>query len=77
MMDAGDAPIYAYNNSNVFTSDLVRLFLHHARHAIALFERAQEVGLENVMYAVDSNPQYTLTDPSGEDHVSFLKRHIQ
>jgi hypothetical protein len=77
IMDAGDAPIYAYNNSLLFTDDLLNLFLHHALHVVALSDRAQEVGLENVMYAFDSNPQYTLTDPSGEDHVSFMKRHIQ
>jgi para-nitrobenzyl esterase len=75
MMDAGDAPIYAYNDSTIFTGDLVNLFLHHALHVLALFDRAQEVGLENVMYAID--PQFPLTDPSGEDHISFLKRHIQ
>lgn len=75
LMDAGDAPIYAYNDSNIFEDDLLNLFLHHALHVIAIFERAQEVGLENVMYAID--PQFPLEDPSGEDHISFLKRHIQ
>jgi para-nitrobenzyl esterase len=77
LMDASDAPIYAYNDSNIFAGNLVNLFLHHALHVIALSDRAQEVGLENVMYAVDSDPRFSLTDPSGEDHVTFLKRHIQ
>jgi len=76
-MDASDAPIYAYNDSNLFKGNLVNLILHHALHAIALFDRAQEVGLENVIYADDPNPKFSLTDPSGEDHISFLKRHIQ
>jgi len=82
LMDAGDAPIYARNYSsdpggNDPLDPLVLLdsFLHHALHVIALFDRAQEVGLENVMYAID--PKFPLTDPSGEDHISFLKRHIQ
>ena len=75
LMDAGDAPIYAYNDSNIFQGDLLNLFLHHALHVIAIHERAQEVGLENVMYAID--PQFPLEDPSGEGYISFLKRHIQ
>jgi para-nitrobenzyl esterase len=75
LMDAGDAPIYAYNDSTIFKDSLLNLFLHHALHVIALHDKAQEVGLENVMYAID--PQFPLADPSGEDHVSFLKRHIQ
>jgi len=77
LMDASDAPIYAYNDSNFFKNDYLNLFLHHPLHAIALFDRAQEVGLENVIYAYDPNPEFSLTDPSGEDHISFLKRHIQ
>jgi hypothetical protein len=74
LMDAGDAPIYAYNNSSELEGDLLNFFLHHALHVLALSEKAQEVGLENVMYAID--PQFPLEDPSGEDHISFLKRHI-
>jgi para-nitrobenzyl esterase len=74
LMDAGDAPIYAYNDSSIFDGFL-NIFLHHELHVIALFDKAQEVGLENVMYAVD--PDFFLEDPSGEEHISFLKRHIQ
>lgn len=74
-MDAGDAPIYAFNDNSFFADDLLNLFLHHTLHVIALHDRAQVVGLENVMYAVD--PQFSLEDPSGEDHISFLIRHIQ
>jgi para-nitrobenzyl esterase len=77
LMDAGDAPIYAYNDSTIFAGDdgYLNLFLHHALHVLALSDRAQEVGLENVMYAID--PQFAREDASGEDHISFLKRHIQ
>lgn len=74
-MDAGDAPIYAYNDNAFFANDLLNLFLHHTLHVLALHEKAQEVGLENVMYALD--PVYNLEDPSGERHVSFLLRHIR
>lgn len=72
-MDAGDAPIHVFNDTTQF-SDPIGLFLHHSLHAIALYERAQEVGLHNVVYAVD--PVYALEDPSGEGHVSFLMRHV-
>lgn len=79
-MDAGDAPIWAFNDSVLFSGDaefasLINLFLHHALHVLALHERAQEVGLENVMSVVD--PTYTLEDPSGEGVTSFLMRHIR
>lgn len=75
LMDASDAPIYAWNDNALFEDDLLNLFLHHTLHILALHDRAQEVGLENVMYALD--PVFALEDPSGEGHVSFLKRHIQ
>jgi para-nitrobenzyl esterase len=79
-MDASDAPVWALNDTSLFTGDAefagtVNLFLHHSLHVIALDDRAQVVGLENVMYAID--PLYSLEDPSGEDRVSFLIRHIQ
>jgi hypothetical protein len=74
LMDAGDAPIYAYNDLTNF-DDLVSQFLHHTLHVLALHDRAQEVGLHNVMYAID--PVHALADPSGERHVSFLMRHLR
>jgi len=82
LMDAGDAPIYAFNDNTVFAGsgsfeDLVALFLHHTLHVLALHDRAQQVGLENVMYAIDPDPDYALEDPSGEGHVSFLIRHLR
>lgn len=73
LMDAGDAPIYTEN----FTTSLdnpLDLFLHHALHAIAIKERADEVGLESVAYSRD--PAWPLEDPSGEGLTSFLMRHI-
>ena len=41
----------------------------------AVFQRADEVGLESVAYSEE--PAYPLTDPSGEGLTSFLLRHIQ
>jgi para-nitrobenzyl esterase len=74
MMDSGDAPIYVHNYKTGF-DDLLNMFLHHGLHALAVKQRADEVGLESVAYSEE--PAYALTDPSGEDLVSFLLRHIQ
>tara|TARA_R110002049_G_scaffold70521_14_gene182146 strand:- start:8179 stop:9261 length:1083 start_codon:yes stop_codon:yes gene_type:complete len=73
LMDAGDAPIYVHNFQTGF-DDLLNLFLHHGLHALAVKERADEVGLESVAYIEE--PAYELTDPSDESLVSFLLRHI-
>ena len=74
LMDAGDAPIYAFNINAPFLDDLVNLFLHHTLHALALQQQAEAVGLENVIYAID--PVYGIEDPSGEGRISFLMRHL-
>ncbi|MCB1703525.1 MAG: carboxylesterase family protein [Halioglobus sp.] len=74
MMDAGDAPIYVHNFKTGF-DDLLNLFLHHGLHALAVKERADEVGLESVAYIEE--PAYALEDPSGESLNSFLLRHIK
>jgi hypothetical protein len=74
LMDSGDAPIYV-ENFTTSLDNIVDLFLHHALHAIAIKERADEVGLENVGYSRD--PAWPLEDPSGEDLVSFLLGHIR
>ena len=73
LMDSGDAPIYVHNYKTGF-DDLLNLFLHHGLHALAVKERADEVGLESVAYIEE--PAYALTDPSGENLTSFLLRHI-
>lgn len=74
MMDSGDAPIYIHNFRTGF-DDLLNMFLHHGLHALAVKQRADEVGLESVAYSEE--PAYPLTDPSGEGLTSFLRRHIQ
>ena len=73
LMDAGDAPIYVQNFQTGF-DDLLNLFLHHGLHALAVKERADEVGLESVAYSEE--PAYALTDPSGENLNSFLLRLV-
>jgi para-nitrobenzyl esterase len=73
LMDSGDAPIYVHNYTTGF-DNLLGMFLHHGLHALAVKQRADEVGLESVAYI--DEPAYALTDPSGEGLVSFLLRHI-
>lgn len=74
LIDAGDAPIFVNNYRDGLT-DPFNLILHHGLHAIALKERADEVGLESVIYAEDQ--EFGYIDPSGESLVSFLVRHIK
>jgi para-nitrobenzyl esterase len=74
LMDAGDAPIFVHNYETGL-GDLLNLFLHHGLHALAVKQRADEVGLESVAYIDD--PVYALADPSGEELTSFLLRHIR
>jgi len=74
LMDAGDAPVFVHNFDTGF-GDLLNMFLHHGLHAIAVQDRANEVGLHSVVYVDD--PVYNIQDPSGEDLASFLLRHIR
>ena len=46
---------------------------HHPLHAKAVQDRADEVGLENVVYI----PRMDIEDPSGEELGAFLVRHLQ
>lgn len=73
-MDAGDAPIFVENYDPGY-ENLLNLFLHHGLHAIALAERADEVGLENVTYVEAAKP-YGRDDPSGEQLIPFLLRQL-
>lgn len=73
LMDSSDAPIYVHNFPTSL-DNLLNVFLHHGLHAIAVKERADEVGLHSVAYFDD--PDYDLQDPSGEDLASFFLRHI-
>ncbi len=48
------------------------LAFHHANHAKVLAEKADEIGLENVVYMKG----LMVEDPSGEDSVDFALRHF-
>jgi para-nitrobenzyl esterase len=74
LMDSGDAPIFVRNVATGF-DDLLNMFLHHGLHALAVKERADEVGLHNVAYSED--PEFNFQDPSAEQIESFLLRHIR
>lgn len=74
LMDASDAPFFVYNRY-LGLDILLNSFLHHGLHAVALKNRADEVGLGSVVYVDD--PDYGQQDPSGETLASFLIRHIR
>lgn len=74
LMDSGDAPIYAYNRYLGFNV-LLNSVLHHGLHAVALKNRADEVGLNSVIYVDD--PDFGQQDPSDEELAPFLIRHIR
>ncbi|MDG2305231.1 MAG: alpha/beta hydrolase fold domain-containing protein [Candidatus Binatia bacterium] len=73
-MDAQDAPIYVHNY-NVGLSNLLNAFLHHPLHAMAVEDRADEVGLEVVAYAEAPAP-FNREDLSGETLPEFFRRHL-
>lgn len=74
LMDSGDAPIYTHNYETGL-DDALNAVLHHALHALAVKDRADEVGLESVAYSED--PAYPLEDPTGYDLVTFFMGHIR
>ncbi len=73
LMDSGDAPIFV-SNITPSPQNLVDLLFHHGLHARALAEQADAVGLHSVVYITD--PVFGSEDPSGEDFISFMLRHI-
>jgi para-nitrobenzyl esterase len=73
LMDAEDAPVFVHNFTVSF-DDILDAFLHHGLHARAVKERADAVGLACVAYIDD--PDCLLEDPSGEELVDFLLRHL-
>lgn len=76
LMDASDAPIFV-DNSHLDTDDLMNVFLHHYLHALAVRDRAEQVGLEVVAYTDDETGAFAYTDPSGETRDEFILRHLQ
>lgn len=76
LMDADDPPFYAQNDLEPAGPNAppitVNLAFHHANHARVLAERADEIGLENVV----NIPALMIADPSGEDSLAFALRHF-
>lgn len=77
LMDAADAPLCANNQGAQLTLENFTEFdsFHEPLHAMAIKTRADEVGLESVVYAQGHFVQYV--DPSGEDCWDFALRHVQ
>ena len=67
-MGADGAPIFVYNDKEAGIPTNEDELQHHPLHAKALKDRADEVGLEAVVYA----PALGLVDESGKDLVEFL-----
>jgi para-nitrobenzyl esterase len=73
LMDPEDPPFYVQNDLEPATMPLtVNLMYHHANHALALAEQADEISLENVAYI----KALGIADPSGDDSVEFSLRHF-
>ena len=72
-MSADDPPVFIHNNDVGSVPTKVAHMAHHPNHARVLKQRADELGVEAVVLA----PQIGLNDPSGEDLVAFLLRHLR
>jgi len=74
LMDDGDAPIWVRNqNQETSTPTSIGSLYHHPLHAKAVKDRADEVGLQNVVYI----PKMDIADASGEELGAFLVRQLQ
>lgn len=67
-MDQNDPPIFVYNKHRAGIPENSDDVNHHPLHAKALKDRAEQVGLEAVVYA----PELGIEDPSGMDVVTFF-----
>ena len=67
-MDKNSSPVYIHNRHKAgipYNSDDIN---HHPLHAKKLKEKAEQVGLEAIVYA----PEIGIMDPSGKDLVDFF-----
>lgn len=67
-MNKDGAPFFVYNKQKGGMPITVDELNHHPNHAKALKEKAEQVGLEAIVYA----PEIGITDPSGKDLVQFV-----
>jgi para-nitrobenzyl esterase len=74
LMSADDPDTWLRNSEQALGIPLsAELLFHHAYHAREIREQAITIGLTNVSYI----PQLNVMDPSGENVIPFLIRHIQ
>lgn len=67
-MDKHDSPVFIFNRHIAGIPKNQDDVNHHPLHAKALKEKADQVGLEAIVYA----PEIGITDPSGKDLVDFF-----
>ncbi len=72
LMSRDDPPMFVHNSETGEVPTGYGHMAHHPNHARALKQRADEVGMEAVVYA----PEIGLVDPSGDSLVSFFARHL-
>lgn len=73
LMDANDAPLWIINSKRSALAPInIGELLHHPLHAKVLLDRAQAVGLENVV----NIPELGIASSSTEGLVDFLLRHL-
>ncbi len=73
LMTADDPPIFVHNNDPGHVPKQIGHMAHHPNHARVLKQRADELGIEAVVFA----PQIGLQHPSGENLIGFLVRHLK
>jgi hypothetical protein len=67
-MNINSSPFFVYNKQKGGIPTTADELNHHPNHAQALKRKAEEVGLEAVVYA----PEIGIIDPSGKDLVQFV-----
>ncbi len=67
-MDKNDSPVFIFNRHRAGIPENQDDINHHPLHAKALKEKAEQVGLEAIVYA----PEIGIFDPSGKDLVDFF-----
>ena len=72
LMTADDPPIWMKSSGPASFPATEGNLLHHPFHARDLKDRADEVGIENVVYL----PALDINDPSDESQMDFLLRHL-
>lgn len=67
-MDKNDSPVFIFNRHKAGIPENQDDINHHPLHAKALLKKAEQVGLEAIVYA----PEIGISDPSGKDLVDFF-----